>query len=394
MGTEQKNPENAGLNFYDNIIHRCFRCGYCKFTSDYIDYNCPSYKKFRFETFSTGGRMWLIHGLMTDEVKWSPRLANILYACTTCGNCAENCAFIKFKDVFVDILEMARSEAFKSGFCPERWLEVGHHVETEHNPYFEKHVDRLSWLPADFKNPEKTEISFFVGCTSSYREKKIARDTVDVLTKLGINYSIFSEEWCCGSPLLRTGQRKGATDLASHNVELFQSKGIKTVLTACAGCYRTLKEDYPKILGKELPFEVLHISEYLKKLLDDGKIQFKSEFKKTVTYHDPCHLGRHAGLYDAPRDVIKKIPGIKFIEMRKIRGDASCCGAGGGVKAAYPEWSLEMATDRVKEAISTGADVLITTCPFCERNFADAIKENNLEIQLMDLVDVVKESLS
>ncbi|MCP4761287.1 MAG: disulfide reductase [archaeon] len=382
-----------GLKEYNNIIHRCFRCGYCKFTHDYGDLNCPAYKKYQFETYSTGGKMWLIHGLMMNDIKWSENLANILYSCPTCGNCDENCHFEKFKGAFVDIIEMARSEAFKQGFCPEKWIKVGDHVGLEHNPYFENHSDRLSWIPTDFKNPENSEIAFFVGCTSSYREKEIAKNTFEVLIKLGIKFSIFSEEWCCGSPLFRTGQFDQGLGAAEHNSIFFESKGIKTVITACAGCYRTLKVDYPKYLHNDLPFEVLHFSEYLKRLLDEGKIQFKSEFKKKVTYHDPCHLGRHSGIYEDPREVIKQIPGIEFVEMKKIKGDSTCCGAGGGVKAGYPEWSLEMARGRVEEALETEAEVLITTCPFCERNFSDAIEKNNLKIIIMDLVEIINNLL-
>ncbi|MFX1573160.1 MAG: (Fe-S)-binding protein [Promethearchaeota archaeon] len=403
MSSNLKSREQMGLKYYENIIHRCFRCGYCKFTGDYFDINCPSYKKYKFESFSTGGRMWLIHGLVSNELEWSDYISKILYACTTCGNCGENCKLLTRKlgsEFLVDIIELARAEAFKNGFCPEKAINFGNHAAIEHNPYFEKHENRLSWLPDDFKNPEDPEIGYFVGCTSSYREKELAKNTFEVLEKIGVKFSILREEWCCGSPLLRTGQRETAKEQALHNIELFKNKSIKTIITSCAGCYRTIKEDYPKILYNEgsennLPFEVLHISEYIKRLLDKGKIEFKNKLngKRKVTYHDPCHLGRHAGLYDVPREIIKKIPGIELEEMRKIKGDATCCGAGGGVKAGFSEWALEMASNRVEEAIKTGAEILVTTCPFCERNFADAIKEHNYDIQLMDLVNLLKELL-
>ncbi|MFX1456204.1 MAG: (Fe-S)-binding protein [Promethearchaeota archaeon] len=403
MLSNQKSREELGLKYYEQIIHRCFRCGYCKFTGDFIDINCPSYKKFRFESFSTGGRMWLIYGLMSNEVEWSDYLSKILYACTTCGNCGENCKLLSRKlgsEFIVDIIEFARAEAFKIGFCSEKAINFGNHTAIEHNPYFEKHEDRLSWLPDEFKNPIDPEIGYFVGCTSSYREKELARNTFEVLKKIGVKFSIFEEEWCCGSPLLRTGQRETAINQAKHNIELFRNKNIKTVITSCAGCYRTIKEDYSRIfydemLENKLPFEVLHISEYIKRLLDENTIEFKKSFneKTIVTYHDPCHLGRHAGLYDEPREIIKKIPGIDLKEMRKIKGDAMCCGAGGGVKTGFSDWALEMAGNRIEEALHTGAKILITTCPFCEHNFVDAIKENNYDIQVMDLVYFLKEIL-
>ena len=403
MALNQKSREELGLKYYEQIIHRCFRCGYCKFTKDYIDFNCPSYEKFRFETFSTGGRLWLIYGLMSNELEWSEHMSKVLYACTTCGNCGENCKLLnrKFGSEFaVDIIEFARAEAFKNGFCSEKAINFGNHTAKEHNPYLEKHEDRLSWLPDDFKNPEDPEIGYFVGCTSSYREKELAKNTFEVLKKIGVKFAIFQEEWCCGSPLLRTGQRETAIAQAQHNIELFENKNIKTIVTSCAGCFRTIKEDYSKIFynedsGDKLPFEVLHISEYIKRLLDENKIEFKKDFdgKRMVTYHDPCHLGRHAELYDEPREIIKKIPGIELKEMRKIKGDATCCGAGGGVKAGFSEWALEMASNRIEEALETGAEILITTCPFCELNFADAIKEHSYDLQVMDLVKLLKEIL-
>jgi len=403
MLSNQKSREELGLKYYEQMIHRCFRCGYCKFTGDSIDINCPSYKKYKFESFSAGGRMWLIYGLMSNELEWSDHMSKILYACTTCGNCGENCKLLtrKFGSEFaVDIIELARAEAFKNGFCSEKAINFGNHTAKEHNPYLEKHEDRLSWLPDDFKNPEDPEIGYFVGCTSSYREKELARNTFEVLKKIGVKFAIFQEEWCCGSPLLRTGQRETAIIQARHNIDLFKNKNIKTIVTSCAGCYRTIKEDYSRIFYDEisedkLPFEVLHISEYIKRLLDENKIEFKKKLngKRKVTYHDPCHLGRHAGVYNEPREIIKKIPGIELVEMRKIKGDATCCGAGGGVKAGYSEWALEMATGRIEEALETGAEILITTCPFCEHNFTDAIKEHNHNIQIMDLVNLLKELL-
>ncbi len=383
------------LEEFKDLIHRCFRCGYCKFTTNYEDFNCPAYKKFRLESYSTGGKMWLLHGLMKGELGWSPHLSEILYSCTTCANCIENCRFEKFNKIFVDVIEAARSEAFDNGLTPEKLVMFGKHAQVEQNPYMEKHADRLKWLAQDLAGTGSAEIAFFVGCTASYREKQLARSTVEVLRKAGISFAVLADEWCCGSPLLRTGQRSAALGMMEHNISIYEQRGLKKVLTACAGCYRTLKVDYPKIIGKELPFEVLHVSEFINQLIDEGKIKFKSDTsqKVKVTYHDPCHLGRHSSLYDAPRDVLKKIPDVEAVEMIKNRGNASCCGAGGGVKSGNPEWAIEMASDRVKEAIETGARTLITTCPFCERNFHDAISKHSDPIELLDLVELVNKRM-
>lgn len=383
------------LDNYSEVVHRCFRCGYCKFTGGkpadetYI-LNCPAYKKWHFQTYSPGGKMWLIYAVMNNELEWSKNLADIIYSCTTCGNCMEHCPF-KFQDQIVDIFEAAREQLFFQELAPEKFRQFGEHVAIEHNPYTENHEDRLKWLPIDAKISETAEVGYFVGCTTSYRQTKIAEDTVKILNHIGVEFKILGEEWCCGSPLIRTGQIQCAIEQAKHNIEVFEAAGIKQLITSCAGCYRTLKEDYPKKFDLKPNFEIAHITEYLANNID--KLEFKP-LNKMVTYHDPCHLGRHANLYEPPRTILQKIPEINFIEMKKNRRNATCCGAGGGVKSGFSEWSLEMARDRILEAKEVGADVLISTCPFCNRNFMDAKQEFNLDIEIYDLTEFLIKCLS
>ncbi len=379
------------LDIAKGILHRCFRCGYCKFTFDFTDFNCPAYKKYRFESYSSGGKMWLIWGLINNELKMSENLAKILYSCTTCGNCVENCKFEKFNDFWVDIIEAARAEAFKQGFGLEKFKTFGEHTAKEHNPYLESHQNRLDWLPGDVKMSDSANIAYYVGCTASYRQKKIAQDTVRILNRIGIEFQLSPEEWCCGSPLIRTGQTDIALEQAQHNVMLFKNAGIKTVFTSCAGCYRTLKEDYPRKFELELDFEVLHLTELLERNIE--KLEFAKLLNKTVTYHDPCHLGRHANLYDSPRVILKKFPEINFVEMKKNRENSTCCGAGGGVKSGFSDWALEQARDRLLEAKEVNAEILVSTCPFCNRNFIDAKNEFNIDIDIFDLTELLVEHM-
>lgn len=331
--------------------------------------------------------MWLIYGLMNNELQMTDNLAKILYSCTTCGNCVENCRFDKFNDYWVDIIEAARAEAFNQGFGLEKFKTFGEHTIKEHNPYLEDHKNRLDWLPEDVKVSNTADIAYYIGCTASYRQKKIAQDTVRILNRLGIEFQVLSEEWCCGSPLLRTGQKETARDLAKHNITLYKQAGVKTIVTSCAGCYRTLKVDYPRKFGLEFDIEILHLTELLERNIE--KLKFSKSLNKVVTYHDPCHLGRHADLYDAPRKVIQKFPEIKFVEMKKNRENSTCCGAGGGVKAGFSEWALEQARDRVLEAIDVNANILVSTCPFCNTNFIDAKNEFNLDIDIYDLTELL-----
>ncbi|MEJ2251214.1 MAG: heterodisulfide reductase-related iron-sulfur binding cluster [Candidatus Lokiarchaeota archaeon] len=376
------------LKDFKNIIHRCFRCGYCKFTSSYSDFNCPSYKKYRFESYSTGGRMWLIFALMNNNLEWSNNLSNILYACTTCGNCVENCRFDKFNEFWVDIIESARKEAVKKGFCPEKQHFLIERVMDPKfkNPYGELNSDNMA-LREMYSLPKKAEWVYFIGCTSNYRQKSLRDATLRFLKKIGINFTLI-DEYCCTSPLIRTGQIDQCHNFMSHNIEAIKKTGASKVLTSCAGCYRTLKNDFQKF-GVDHDLEIYHVIDLINQLLDQNKIKFKSEFNKTVTYHDPCHIGRHMGIYEIPRKIIKQIPGLTFIEMERNKENAYCCGAGGGVKIGYPEWAQEISKERILEAKKTGAEVISSVCPFCKTNLEDANEKYDLGLEVIDLIEII-----
>jgi heterodisulfide reductase subunit D len=262
--------------------------------------------------------MWLIYALMSDQLKWSEKLANILYACPTCGNCMENCRFDKFNDFLVDIIECARAEAVKNGYCPENQkvlLERTTNPEF-YNPYGESNSDNEE-LKNKYDLPDKAEYVYYIGCTSNYRQKDLRDSTIRFLKNAGVNFTLIDEH-CCTSPLLRTGQIEPVKDFMNYNIEKIKETGATKVVTSCAGCYRTLKVDFEK-QGINMDIKVYHITELINQLLVENKIEFKTEYKKKITYHDPCHLGRHSGLYDIPREVYKTIPGIEFVEMEKIK---------------------------------------------------------------------------
>ena len=370
------------------IVHRCFRCGYCKFTRDFADLNCPAYKKYRLESYSTGGRMWLIYGLINNEIQWSDNLSTILYSCTTCGNCMENCRFDKFNDFLVDIIELARAEAVRNGFCPDKQKALLERISNPeyYNPYGETNSNNEE-LKKQYDLPDKAEWVYFIGCTSNYRQKNLRDATLRFLKKIGINFTLFDEH-CCTSPIIRTGQLDPVKEFMNYNVDQIKKAGATKVITSCAGCCRTLKVDYEK-KGVNVDFEVIHTSELVKKLLDEGKIKFNSEFKKKVTYHDPCHIGRHLGLYEVPREIIKQIPGVEFVEMKRNRENSLCCGAGGGVKIGYPEWSIEISNERLNEAKETGASVIVSTCPFCRTNLSDANENYSMNFEVIDLIEIL-----
>jgi heterodisulfide reductase subunit D len=285
----------------------------------------------------------------------------------------------------VRLVELSRARLVDSGIgpLPQQRKNV-EYLKGDFNPYGKPHSERNDWTGKEI--PDKGDVLYFVGCTAAYGMQDMAKSTVDVLVAAGVEFAVLSDEHCCGSFPLRIGETGVARELAAHNANKFGESGAKVIVTSCPGCSNTMKNDYPR-MGVRLGADVKHTCEFLAELVRDGKLKFAG-YKKKVTYHDPCHLGRHTGVYDEPREVLAAIPGLELVEMKRTREFAYCCGAGGGVKSAYPEWALDTAMERVREAMETGAEVLITACPFCERNFRDAVDHMGVKMEVVDLVEL------
>ncbi|MDO9044025.1 MAG: (Fe-S)-binding protein [Methanobacteriaceae archaeon] len=211
---------------------------------------------------------------------------------------------------------------------------------------------------------------YFRGCVAREKETNISKSTEAILREVGIDFKTISNEICCGSVLMRTGFLEEAKDQMQKNID--NLKGQK-VLVSCAGCYKTFKEDYKEILGVEL--DVIHTSQLFKDLIVENKIIIKKSESIKVTYHDPCHLGRHCYEYESPREVLKFISSL--VEMENNRENSRCCGSGGGVKSAFPEIAINIAQERLKDAEKTMASLIITSCPFCKLNLNQAYIANN-----------------
>lgn len=223
---------------------------------------------------------------------------------------------------------------------------------------------------------------YFKGCTAREKLNSISKATERILKAANVKYEILDDEKCCGSVLLRTGFLDDAIEQMNGNLKDLEGR---TILTSCAGCYKTLKEDYKKYLSVEL--KVIHISQLLEQLIKENKISIKGKDNLNVTYHDSCHLGRHAGEYEAPRNVINSISNL--VEMENIKEKSRCCGSGGGVKSAYGNLSDSIANLRIKEAEETGADLLVSACPFCKLN----LSQNSDDLEVLDLSEFVLEHL-
>ena len=265
-------------------------------------------------------------------------------------------------------------------------------------------VDRGKWAEGlDVKDltQEKAEVVFHTGCRISYDEEQwdLARNAVTLLKNAGVDVGIMgADEVCCGCRPYDMGYRGETTKFAEHNIQAWENAGVKTVVTTCADGYYAFKRLYPEYGAK---FEVMHIVEFMDRLVQDGGLKFTKEVPLTVTYHDPCHMGRRAddyepgkaimGIYDAPRNIINSIPGVELIEMYRIKEYAWCCGAGGGVPEAFPEFSNWTAGKRIEEATATGAQALVTACPWCERNFLDALGDNGAkDMKVLDIMELIQ----
>ncbi|MBW2353357.1 MAG: (Fe-S)-binding protein [Deltaproteobacteria bacterium] len=381
---------------YADIVHRCFRCGYCKFTGDYTDFNCPTYRKFRFETYSPGGRMWLIRAWLNQEIENSDRFQEILFSCATCANCVEHCVFT-FSDDLVNIFISAREEMVGKGIIPPPVRDYFKNITISGNPYKEPAADRGRWaegIPVETYTDQ--EYLFYVGCAGSYdeRAKKIARAVCGLLLKAGVSMGILGErELCDGNEVRSLGEAGLFELLAGRNVEMFKELGIKKIVTLDPHAFNVFKNDYPDLGGE---FEVYHYTQILWSLIQAGRVPLVGSDLK-VTFHDPCYLGRHNGEYRAPRDILKAVPGLELTEMERNRENAFCCGGGGGnfFTDILGGGEDSPARIRVRDALDTGAETVAVACPQCARMLGDAVNAEGLEDRLVvrDIAEILMDCL-
>ncbi len=374
-------------------LHRCARCGNCKTVYGIFKPSCPSGEEFKLEAFYPSGRIWIARGIYTGKVRPSRQLIKSIYTCTTCASCTVQCV-LDLHEHIVDIIEALREELVRMGVGPtDPQARLAKYIKMERNPYLEPHSKRMELLRRlNVYEKRKADIVYFVGCTAAYIRKEVAEATVRILKECGVEFSTLKEdEWCCGSPLLRIGQVDLAKEIADHNAAAIEESGAIRVLTSCAGCYKTLKKDYPK-MGRTVSAEVIHVTDLLAELIAEDRLKFSREIKATVTYHDPCHLGRHMGLYESPRQILEAIPGLKLVEMERNMENAWCCGAGGGVKSTWGGFALNVAKRRIEEAERTGANFIVTSCPFCKTNLNDAYEKFG-GLRTVDVVELVLKAI-
>jgi heterodisulfide reductase subunit D len=379
-------------------LDSCVKCGSC------VDV-CPTYSYNRQLEITMGGfftnlksfirKAYGLPGMFSGSTKTKDMLKKYSehsYLCTLCGRCAMVCpAFIGTKDLRVS----AREFMVEKGEYPSVIDRVAETLHRVHNIVGEPSEDRSMWVQALSEFPEhrfqkeKAEVVYFVGCVASYfpMTKRIPQSFVQILNKAGVDFTLLgAEEWCCGFPMIAAGMKKKAEAMIQHNMEKVKEKGAERVVFACPSCYHTWEERF------HAEIEIFHSTQFIKKLIDEGKISFKKKAMK-VTYHDPCDLGRASGIYEAPRDILKAIPGVELVEMEGNRDQCKCCGGGGDLEMINPDLSAALAQAKIEEIKATGAEAVISACQQCIRTILTTSRKKKIPISAMDMTEFVLKNM-
>jgi Fe-S oxidoreductase len=418
---------------YPDLL-RCSRCSYCKFIplgliwEKEYSYGCPAISYRNFHTYSASGKVITAISLLQKRIDLSETLLDVAYECLTCGSCHVACQINKIhiepRDVIIDL----RTYLVERGLISDQHRVVIDGLRREGNMMQRPRGERGKWAEGLHVKDLSEEgvhadVLLHVGCRYSYDEElwPIIRGLVNLLVEAGVDLGIMGkEEDCCGGRALELGFRGEFNKFAESNMDLWRTKGVKIVVTPCAECYHTFIYRYPEKLNRELGVRVFHITQYLERLMKEDKIKLTKPVPMKITYHDPCHLGRlgepyipwsgkrkkilnqipvwdppkplrigREGVYDPPRNILRSVPQLKLVEMHRTREYAWCCGSGGGVKEYDPEFALWTAKERIKEAKSVGAEAIVTACPWCKRNFADAVQKYGDNLKIYDVVELV-----
>jgi Fe-S oxidoreductase len=358
---------------------RCFQCGLC-------DVVCPWN---RVRTFSMRKLVrQATFGLTEIE-------SEDIWLCTTCGRCPQQCPRdVKQIESGVALRRIATEYGvFPKSVTPIRTVRGS--LVGEGNTLSEERAKRGDWAKNHSVKPftEGMEILYFPGCYPSYdpRLKKVAVATANILNLAGVDFGILGpKENCCGESIRKTGDEEVFKRLAKENIKTFVDNGVKKILVSSPHCYHTFKNEYPEFM---VDFEVVHITQYLFELIDKGKLELKREYGRKITYHDPCYLGRHNGIYDEPREVLKKVPGLTLNEMPDCRVDSLCCGGGGGRVWMETQKGERFSDLRIQQAMDVGAEMLVTACPYCITMFEDSriTMEADEKIEIKDITEIIQE---
>jgi Fe-S oxidoreductase len=360
--------------------------------------NCPSGTRYRWEAYYASGKMELARGLHTKELAPNEVMRDILYACNLCSSCQEQCYEVK-QLLPTRVFELMREKAVAEGWGPmPEHKKLAESLEKNDNPWDLPKKKRGDWakgLPLKNLNKEKADVLFFAGCTYAADPAllKPVRAAALALVEGGWDAgTLGAEELCCGAPMLLVGDRDYFETYAFENIERFNALGVKTIVAPCSHCAWVFKEEYADHLNADI--KVMQVSEALWWLLKkDKSLNFTQEVKMKAVWHDPCKLGRRFDQYKKPRAVLEAIPGLELLEFHRSMFNSLCCGGGGGVPYAFPDFALYTAKERLFEAESVGAEAIVTSCPYCLQMFRKAVEAKKSDMKVYDLAEIVMMAL-
>ena len=339
-----------------------------------------------------GGLFPKLLGTKTPPGPEWKHFSDTVFRCTLCGNCQEVCPVgIHLKDLWLSL----RQDMVHSGYYPKKINMIRDNLAEDRNVFAEDNEERAEWVedmsdpPEDGYIKDEAEIVYFTGCTAAYFPvaQKIPMALAEILDKSGVDFTLLGEEeWCCGFPMLGAGLKDMFEAFKEHNLAAVQEKGAKEVRFACPSCYQMWREYYPDTVN------IVHATQFLLRLIRDDRIPLK-ELDLTVTYHDPCDLGRGARVFDEPREIIRAIPGIRFVELPHNREDCQCCGGGGNLEMVDAKLSAEISRRKIAEILDTGAQAVITSCQQCVRTMTTHVKRNKVDLDVLDITQLVRKAL-
>ena len=371
----------------------CAKCGFCTFV-------CPAYLDTLWDSQSPRGKLNQLKELIKKNKPIPSDFAERLFYCTLCGACQEIC---QTNIPLLRFWQLTRQEIGNLKQWPEIVNYIDESLQQTQNIMEMDQADRTLWtdmvddLVKD-KIGVKAEVAYFAGCNISFKGTlaHMGENTVKVMNAAGVDFTILGDqEFCCGNPYFVAGGFENGKELAMHNLRVLKELGVKTVVFNCPGCHRAFAEEYPHLLGKEAvaDFEFIPFSEFVLRLLKEGKIKFDKVYPEEVVWHDPCELGRHQNIYNPAREVLNAIPGLTLKEMKHTRNKSRCCGGGGLLKGTYPVASVRVSARRIEDAEKTGAKVMSSECPSCTMSLNDGIEHKKSEMKFKDLSQIVVEAL-
>jgi Fe-S oxidoreductase len=387
-----------------NLQDYAFTCAQCSFCQ--VGHGaCPTYKVKRRDSYSGKGKMMLTRALMQGRIRPSEGLEGLrdaIFGCTLCGGCEEICQV----DIpFVKIYQVMRNDFLKRGMWPEELDMAKETLLKSFNIQGQAQMDRIEgwsyWTPNEDdlldKQGQPAKTAFFFGCASSYRGISIQATiaTTLIMDKIEENYTVLGEEeYCCGAPLIMTGDFEGAKVFAEHNIQKYKELGVERIVTNCPGCYKMWAHEYHEFLGIDHGFEVVYGYQYLADLLDSGKLTgLNTPLDVTVTYHDGCDAGRNAGFYEEPRKVLEYLPGVTFEELPHNKDNCYCCGSGGVLRAIDADFATQINRLKVEDIEETNADIVASGCPSCVDFMADQLPQAGSNKPVKDLAVLVAQAL-